>query len=149
VLVRCVPVEDRLLDQFDRVRRLALEQNPLGEGEVSPPQLSVLDTVSRAPGCSLQHIASALGVTAPSASAMVRRLEGAGLLDRRSDPDDGRAIQVRLTPRGEQLCDRAQEFRRRKMRRLLAGLGREDQEELLDLLERALAAAELEPDRSE
>lgn len=141
--------EDRLLDQFDRVRRLALEQNPLGEGEISPPQLAVLDSVSRWPSCSLQHVASAMRVTAPSASAMVRRLEGAGLLDRRPDPEDGRAIQLFLTPRGEQLCDQAHEFRSRKVRRLLAGLAREDQETLLDLLERALVAAEGEPDQSD
>jgi len=139
--------EDRLLEQFDRVRRLALEQNPLGEGEISPPQLSVLDSIAHTPGCSLQHVASALGVTAPSASAMVRRLEDAGLLDRRPDPEDGRAIQLFLTSRGEQLCHQAQEFHRRKMRRLLAGLAREDQETLVILLERALVAAESGPDR--
>ena len=144
-----VLAEDRLLDLFDRVRGLALEQNPLGEGEISPPQLAVLDSVSRRPSCSLHHVASALRVTAPSASAMVRRMEGAGLLDRRPDPEDGRAIQLFLTPRGEHLCDQAQEFRRRKMRRLLAGLVHEDQKTLVELLERALLAAEGEPDRTD
>jgi len=88
VLGAHVLAEDRLLDLFHRLRRLALEQNPLGESEISPSKLAVLDSVAHMPGCSLQHVASALGVTAPSASVLVRWLEGTGLLDRRPDPDD-------------------------------------------------------------
>jgi len=141
---RSLPAEDRLMDLFDRLRRLALERHPLDGSGVTPPQLSTIDSVARSPGCSLQQVASDLGVTPPSASAGVHRLEEAGLLERQPDPEDGRAIRLFLTAQGQALYERALDFRRQKMRRLLSGLTPEDQETLLDLLTRALSASEEE-----
>lgn len=141
------PVEDRLINLFDRLRRLALEQHPLDGSGITPPQLSMVDSIARSPGCSLQRVASDLEVTPPSASVGVRRLEEAGLLERQPDPEDGRAVQLFLTAQGQALYERAQDFRRQKMRRLLSGLTPEEQETLLDLLERAISAAEEEADQ--
>ena len=139
---KSLPVEDRLMDLFDRLRKLALERHPLDGSGVTPPQLSTIDSVARSPGCGLQQVASDLGVTPPSASAAVHRLEEAGLLERQPDPEDGRAIRLFLTAQGQALYEQALGFRRQKMRRLLSGLIPEDQETLLHLLARALNAAE-------
>jgi len=137
-----VPNQERLLELFERMRQFALGHNPLEDSGVTMPQLTLLDSVARAPGCGLQELADGLGLTAPTVSVGMRRLEQAGLLERQADPADGRAIRLFLSARGQALQQEAHTFRLDKMRRLLAGLAPEEQETLLALLERAVDAAE-------
>jgi len=136
------PAEVRLLALFDRLRRIALSQNPLEDRGVTGPQLTLLDWVADSLGCGIQEIAAGLGLTAPTVSVTVRRLEESRLLERQPDPADGRAVRLFLTGQGQAMQQRAQSFRLDKMRRLLAGLATGEQEQLLSLLERAVAAAE-------
>ena len=133
---------DRLLRLFELLRKLGLDQHPLQDSGVTMPQLVLLDRVAASPGCGIQEVASGLGLTAPTVSVSVRRLEAAGLLERRSDPQDGRAIQLFVTAQGQALHERARAFRREKMQRLLAGLTAEEGATLLALLEKAINAAE-------
>lgn len=134
--------EDRFLDLLNRLRKLTFAQHPLQDTEVTMPQLTLLDWVATMPGCSVQEIANGLGLTAPTVSVSVRRLEKAGLLKRQPDPQDKRALQLFLTPQGQALQERAWAFRREKTRRLLAGLSPDERTMLLALLERAIATAE-------
>jgi len=127
-----------------RLRKLGLGQNPLEDAGVTMPQLALLDWVAASLGCGIQETAAGLGLTAPSVSVGVHRLEAAGLLERRPNPQDGRAIQLFLTDRGQALHQRARAFRREKMRRLLMGLTPEDRATLLALLEQAISATEEE-----
>jgi DNA-binding MarR family transcriptional regulator len=133
---------DQLLDLFERLRTHALDQHPLHNSEVTMPQLALLDMIAESPGAGIQDIADGLGLTAPTVSVGVRRLELVGLLERRPDPQDGRALQIYLTPQGRSLHDRARDYRRRKMQRLLAGLTTEEGAMLLALLEKAVNATE-------
>ena len=133
---------DQLLALFDRLRKLGLDQNPLEESGVSVPQLALLDWVAACSGCGIQQIADGLDLTPPTVSVGVRRLEKAGVLERQPNPQDGRSIRLFLTPQGETLYRRAQDFRRGRVRRLLSGLTPQEQETLLDLWERALGAVE-------
>ena len=136
--------EDRLVDLFDRLRKLAFNQHPLENSAVTMPQLTLLDWIAESPGCGIQDIAVGLSLTAPTVSVGVRRLERAGLLERQPNPRDGRAIQLSLTAQGQTLCQQAHAFRRDKMRRLLGGLSAQESATLLALLERAIDAAEAE-----
>jgi len=136
------PAPDRLLELFNRLRKLALGQNPLEDSGVTMPQLVLLDRVAASPRCGIQEVANGLGLTAPTVSVSVRRLEAAGLLERRPDPQDGRAIQLFLTAQGQALHSQARAFRRAKMQRLLAGLTAEEGAALLTSLEKAINAAE-------
>ena len=134
--------EDHLLSLFERLRKLALDQHPLQDNGVTMPQLTLLDWVAASPGCGAQEIADGLGLTAPTVSVRVHRLEKEGLLERQPDPQDGRAIRLFLTAQGQTLCQRAHAFRRDKMQRLLKGLAPEEEMTLLTLLERAISSAE-------
>jgi len=136
--------EDRLLNLFDRLRKLAFVQHPLQNSGITMPQLALLDWVAASPGCGIQDIAEGLGLTAPTVSVSVRRLEKAVMLERRPDPQDGRAVQVFLTIQGRELYQRARAFCQDKMKRLLKGLTAEESATLLTLLERAISAAEKE-----
>ena len=136
--------EDSLLDLFDRLRALAFGQNPLQDSGITIPQLVLLDWVAALPGCGVQEIADGLGLTAPTVSVRVRRLEKVGLLERQPDPQDGRAIQLFPTTQGQEWCQQARAFRRGKMRLLLKGLTAEESTTLVILLENAVGAAERE-----
>jgi len=139
-----LPAEDRLMTLFERLRKLGLDQNPLEDAGVTMPQLALLAWIAASSGCGIQGTAEGLGLTAPSVSVGVHRLEAAGLLERRPDPQDGRAIQLFLTAQGQALHQRARAFRREKMRRLLTVLTPEDRATLLALLEQAISGAEEE-----
>ena len=133
---------DQLLSLFERLRQLASSRLPSQDSGVTIPQLTLLDWVAGAPGSGIQEIADGLGLTAPTVSVGVRRLEAAGLLERRPDPEDGRAIQVFLTAQGQTLHEQARAFRRETMCRLLAGMTAAEGAMLLTLLEKAIGAVE-------
>jgi len=137
-----LPAVERLVGLFDRLRKTALGHNPLENSGVSGPQLALLNWIADSPGGGIQDIATGLNLTAPTVSVGVRRLEAAGLLKRRPDPEDGRAIQIFLTQQGQALHGQARAFRREKMGRMLAGLTSEESATLLALLEKAIVAAE-------
>jgi DNA-binding MarR family transcriptional regulator len=48
-----------------------------------------------------------LQVHPTSVTSIVRRLEAAGLVERRPHPDDGRAVLAEITPTGRALVERA------------------------------------------
>jgi len=134
--------EERLLNLLSRLRTMGPGQPPFDEMHITPSQFILLDRVAAAPGCGVQELADSLGLTSPTVSVGVRRLEKASLLERRPNPQDKRSLRLFLTAPGAELHGRAQEFRQDKARRLLSGLTPQEQETLLSLLEKALDAAE-------
>lgn len=68
-----------------------------------PGQDLLLAEVWRRPGIRLSTLAASLGVEPPTVTRMVARLERGGLLERRPDPDDGRAALLFATPRSRLL----------------------------------------------
>lgn len=61
---------------------------------------SVLHTLSRKGPMRLTELTATEPMTQPAITQMVRRLEEDGLLERRADPRDARAVLVQLTSRG-------------------------------------------------
>lgn len=135
-------MEEQLLGLFDRLRQTGFDHHPLNAPGISVPQLTLLAWFATSPGSGVQEAADGLGLTAPTVSVGVRRLEEAGLLERQPDPQDGRSIQLYLTGQGRALYGQVQAFRLQKMQRLLDGLTADEQVVLLDLLGKAITAAE-------
>lgn len=132
----------QFLEIMERLRKLGLG-NPLsGTALVSPAQMALLDWITTSDGCGVQDIADGLGLTPPTVSVGVRRLEETGLLRRKPNSQDRRAVQLFLTTKGQALQRQSQSFRRRKLELVLSGLTPSEQEMLLGLLEKALRAAE-------
>lgn len=136
--------EERFLGLMKRMRKLGLDNHPLENGAVSPAQMALLDWIAASPGCGVQDIADELKLTPPTVSVGVRKLEEISLVERKPDPQDGRSVQFFLTRRGRALQRQIHHSQQRKFRRLLSGLAPHEQELLLQLLERALQAAEFE-----
>src|SRR5450756_608492 len=51
-------------------------------------------------GARVGQVGDGVGVPLPAASRLVQRLQRRGLVQVERDPDDGRAVRVRLTPAG-------------------------------------------------
>ena len=79
----------------------------LREVGLSVPQCDVLTTLTEAEGVSQQDLAKRLYVTKGNISGLLDRLEGAGLVNRRSTAADRRQYEIYLTPAGREAAQRA------------------------------------------
>lgn len=67
---------------------------------ISTTQLGVLFFLQKNPGALLKDVSDALGVNASAITALIGRMEDAGLVRRRSSNDDQRAIHLFATAGG-------------------------------------------------
>lgn len=84
----------------------------------------------------LSALAEQLGMDASTISRQVRSLEERGLVERGSDPDDGRASRVRLSARGRAALEAGTARRRALLATVLDRWSSEDREQLRLLLQR-------------
>ncbi|MHB9033445.1 MAG: MarR family winged helix-turn-helix transcriptional regulator [Anaerolineae bacterium] len=110
----------------------------------SQAQIQFIMWLGQHPNCRLQHIASGLGLTAPTVSVGVRRMEQMGLVQRGSDSSDQRAISLMLSPTGEQLYELALAARANQVKKLLDQLRPNEQRQLVNLMERMFGLHEAE-----
>src|SRR5512140_689774 len=85
LLTSGIGITARAIDQTERAAELTLVQ------------WRVLVIASQAPGLRIGELAAHLGISIPSASRLVRRIEAQGLVTARRADDDRRATNVALT----------------------------------------------------
>jgi DNA-binding MarR family transcriptional regulator len=111
------------------------------DDQVTPQQLRVLVVVATNRPANASTVSDALDLHPSSATRLCDRLVGAGLLDRRSDPDDRRQVTLRLTDSGLRLLGVVMEHRRARLTEVLRGLTenqRRDVERCLTLVSDAV-----------
>jgi DNA-binding MarR family transcriptional regulator len=84
-------------------------------------------------------ISDHLDVAARTMTSTVDGMVRDGLVARRTDPEDGRAVLVEMTPGGRAVFDRVLAIRNTVLAEVFASLGSDDRERLLGLV-RALAS---------
>lgn len=118
------------------LRRLRAEDAASG---LTAPRLSALSVVVYGGPLTLRALADAEQVQPPTMTRLVRALEGAGLVTRRPDPDDGRQILIEATPAGRRLLDAGRARRTATLARRLSALSADERAILtraVDVLER-------------
>jgi DNA-binding MarR family transcriptional regulator len=105
------------LETADRVhgaaiRLLRMVRTADDETGLSAPRLSALSVLVFAGPKSLGALARIEQVTAPTMSKLVAELEKDGLVAKRADQSDGRALRIEATPKGRALM---QEGRKRRL----------------------------------
>ena len=78
----------------------------------------------------LTALAAKEGVSQPSMTQLIQRLERLGLVARLADPDDGRAALIGITGWGQALLDDRKRVRRERLKALLATLTAEEESAL-------------------
>jgi DNA-binding MarR family transcriptional regulator len=104
------------------------------------PQLRALVVLNTCGPVKLAAMAATLGVNPSTALRMVERLESAGHMDRKTNPDNRREVILRLTPVGRDLVERVLAHRRTEIRTLVQRLPAEARAGLVPAL-RALTEA--------
>src|SRR5581483_5107865 len=109
---------------------------------LTPPQFQLLTVANRLRHAPLtqRRLARELYVSRPNVTIMLARLERAGLIERRANPDDGREKFVRLTPRAAGLLRRIWREHQRQLDRVMSGLSAAEQTELARLLNKMMTA---------
>lgn len=141
------PPVDAVSAVFMLGRELRREISELMAGEpwaidagFRPPCLGVLSVVARMGPVSQRAISDYLGLDASDVVGVLDILEGAGMVERRRDPDDRRRHAVVLTDAGEQASNRVSELRSQVEAKVFGALDPDERRLLADLVHRALTA---------
>lgn len=108
---------------------------------LTPSQISALSTIQRHGPTRLGQLAEREQIGKSSTTRLVARLEGLGLIERRSDTSDARGSWVDLTSEGAQLLERSSRLADEYLAHQVSRLGREDRQRLMaavPVLERLL-----------
>jgi DNA-binding MarR family transcriptional regulator len=111
-----------LLDQaLDLTARFLTDRADLGASAAF-----ALNRVNREGPIRLTALAAKEGVSQPSMTQLMQRLERQDLVGRFADPDDGRACLIGITPHGQALLDDRKRLRRQRLADLMTTLGPEE-----------------------
>jgi DNA-binding MarR family transcriptional regulator len=117
----------------------------LGSLGLTPALFAVLNVLGAREGAIQQRLSTDMGIDPSAMVKLINELETAGLAERRRRPNDRRAWEVKITPRGRHTLKRAKQLAARVEDEVLAGLTTADRRHLLALLRRALASAPPQP----
>lgn len=95
---------ERLLASGIGITARAIDQTAEA-AELTLVQWRVLVIASQAEGLRIGELAAHLGISVPSASRLVRRVEAQGLLTATRADEDRRATNIALTPNGREIVD--------------------------------------------
>jgi len=121
--------EEHVADQLHSaaIHLLRLVRREDETSGLTAPRLSALSVVVFAGPITLRDLAAAEGVTPPTMTRLVDGLEGDGLVVRRDDPSDGRAIRIRATAKGTKLLMNARAQRVAALTARVADLSADEQ----------------------
>jgi DNA-binding MarR family transcriptional regulator len=115
-----------LLDQaLDLTARFLTDRADLGASAAF-----AMNRVCREGPIRLTALAAKEGVSQPSMTQLIQRLERQGLVARLADPDDGRAALIGITECGQKLLDDRKRLRRERLRELMQTLTAEEESAL-------------------
>jgi len=108
------------------------------------PQWRIFRMLGESGGAGLTpgQISEALHVTPGNTTGVLDHLEGAGLVHRRTHPDDRRALLIVFTQRGEEVYRQVRPAFDQRVAELFGCLGPDEQRELTAKLQRVLAYAD-------
>jgi MarR family transcriptional regulator, organic hydroperoxide resistance regulator len=101
---------------------------------LSLPHLEVLLCLNHGEGISQQDLAERLLLTKGNICVMVQKMEGAGLIERRSDPDDQRFLRLYMTSAGKEKLREIMPEHMAMTGNVLRGLTQAEQKTLHELL---------------
>jgi DNA-binding MarR family transcriptional regulator len=132
-------VDDGSTELGDLLMRVARAQRhrwreSLEPWHLSPSHSRALHVVGHREDVRLSDLAEALHIAPRSATEVVDGLAERGLVERRPDPADRRAVQVALTPAGRALLVEVDAARAVALRDLFARLSAQERGELTRLL---------------
>ena len=112
---------------------------------LTPALFAVLNYLRANEGAIQQQIGAAMGIDPSTMVSLVDQLEGDGLARRRLHPQDRRAREVLITPKGRRALKRGRELAEEVEDDVLQGLSHTERRQLVALLRKAFASAPPQP----
>jgi DNA-binding MarR family transcriptional regulator len=128
--------DETLSDAFWSVARQLREASheSLAPWDITPAQFRALRVLRRDGVQRLSELSDHLRIAARSTTEVVDALESRGLVQRRPDPGDRRAVLVELTEQGTAVLNAIREARGSEAERVFSRLSRADQDDLARIL---------------
>ena len=128
--------DESLADAFGAVARQLRERSAetLAPWDVTPAHLRALRTLARHGTMRLSELSERLEIAPRTATEVVDALQAGGLVRRRADPADRRAILVEVTERGAGVLAEIRAARGTEAGRIFGRLGPADRAELARIL---------------
>ena len=125
----------KLCSAISRLHRGIVRESGMLEGVMTQPGARLVMPLLAVHGeLSQRELAEMNSLKAPSISAIIKKMEDEGLVERRFNPDDRREIRVSLTPKGAEVDRSIVETLKSTDEAGLTGISPEDQELLMSLL---------------
>lgn len=140
------PPQAQFMHLLQRLERMGMGRDALKNVQLSLSQLGLLLSVRRSPGIRVNELAQRVGLSAPTVSVSLRKLEQDGWVQREADPQDKRSYHLYLTRKASEFAKRAEAFQRKKITDFLSGLDPEEQSQLVRLLDKAISSMEEKPE---
>lgn len=135
-------VTDAVLRATQSFVGLALRSLEAAGAPITLAQYRMLAVLHADDNQNVRDLASTLGVERSTATRMYTRLVNGGLVERKGDPTDGRAVVVSLTPKGRKVVAAVVQARRSNVAALLSALPAARREQLIDLFDEFAELAE-------
>jgi DNA-binding MarR family transcriptional regulator len=135
-VVRTAPLQDRIGYALRRAQGAVYADlnDALASLELRPVQFTLLLTVAENPGASQSNVCEALGIQKANCVPTMSELERRGLIIRRKSASDARSYELHLTAKGKRVLQRAGEVQSSHEQRLIARIGVDGRDQLLQLL---------------
>lgn len=114
--------------EINRIEELVLRS--LSKDNLSISELHMLDVVGRQ-GCTVTDISQSMGVSMPSATIAIKKLEQKGYVTKERDPEDARRVCIRLTLLGRKAEAAHHWFHRQMVHNIGKAFDPEEREVLL------------------
>ena len=109
----------------------------LASVDLTLAQHEILMTILQQDGITQRALSERLHVVKSNVSALLKKLEARGLVERQADPDDSRNKLLSLTRSGRELVERSFKLQNRIVEVMVAELSNDDLQRLSDVMSRA------------
>ncbi|MET8428895.1 MarR family transcriptional regulator [Nocardia sp. NPDC004860] len=127
-------ITDALLGASRLLVALSARSLALVDDSITIPQFRTLMILSTRGPSKVVTLATALDVQPSTAARMVDRLVGAGLVDRKPNPDSRRELIIELTGHGREVVDAVTAHRRRELAAVVEQMPKADRSGLIRAL---------------
>ena len=128
----------RMIELIPQLQRgsASYEHNHLSRGEITLPQLWVLEYLANHKNCPMNELATFLGVTRPAATGLIDRLIAQGLVSRESDKNDRRLVRISITTKGQRTISNIWQQKKNTVIKVFGQISPREREQYLQTLER-------------
>lgn len=116
--------------------KIANKARDFTEFNITETQFNMLDLLSKKESHKVTYLAEKMGVTPSAVTTMIDRLSNNGLVSRRHDDIDRRAVLVSITDEGRELISKFEEKCREVLKSYLSHLEPEELEALASIYEK-------------